>query len=769
MAAQQKMDRVESGSARSPVVGEEGVFEVDRVIDIMWRDDWESGAGGPLYRVRWKGFPPIEDTWEPIDNFTLETRKTVRRFVRSYKKMQETERKLRRSVMGDSADVECRHVNILSREVKCIQSMRCDTHRQPALWFYLVAWKGLGPEDATWESEVYLRHASDLILQYRTSHPLTQGRNSISSGLSPPSSTPSDPTKLLLDGPTPRKQKEKLVFVNDLIDDKIRYEPKSSTKTTPKDRIVISKKASTSRTLNTCEKVNRTNSTKKIATDCQNYDMKAKQSEFHCLPGKSSTSAELHGKKVSTRKLCETDKAIKCKTSSHKQRTAAPSKISGNLDNFEQCDQVDGLSSDSENDKNPRREKSHFRRLILPDDSTDSEVGSDQGLRSYKNKYIKDRKMEEKKRRKDLMAKRKLHDLNVNHHKRTYIRGRAKHLPKIVTTQDSFSTDTTRAKSSPIVKPSISGTSDPTKTKEESSKRTRNLHLMQKLENIFGYDTDSEDLTLSPASFCSSSGNVSFQGKSSEKFLEWSTQCPELPSAGHSSPLTCKLDEDSFKSPSFNTQDNCAIVEKSRGLAVNSGVDGKGSLQVDGAETAMEVLLSGLPDYDPIRRMETFALETSHSYLLTEEDFISAIEDGDYNTALQYLECSQRSLPRLPYASMLIAAQRQGRRDVAQLLVAAAIESSHDRRDWQHHWLPAVEEAARQGDLNTLMMLEQLIRSPTYLFSISDEEDTSQLAQTQATLERDKMLSAVRWSGLHNAERAAQKHIIAALCKNIIF
>jgi hypothetical protein len=51
---------------------------------------WESDAGGPLYRVRWKGFPPIEDTWEPIDSFTLETRKTVRRFVRSYKKMQET-------------------------------------------------------------------------------------------------------------------------------------------------------------------------------------------------------------------------------------------------------------------------------------------------------------------------------------------------------------------------------------------------------------------------------------------------------------------------------------------------------------------------------------------------------------------------------------------------------------------------------------------------------------------------------------------------------
>ena len=39
-------------------------FEVDSIIDSAVVD------GKDVFKVRWKGYPPSDDTWEPAKNFT---------------------------------------------------------------------------------------------------------------------------------------------------------------------------------------------------------------------------------------------------------------------------------------------------------------------------------------------------------------------------------------------------------------------------------------------------------------------------------------------------------------------------------------------------------------------------------------------------------------------------------------------------------------------------------------------------------------------------
>ncbi|KAM0935713.1 putative DNA (cytosine-5-)-methyltransferase [Dioscorea sansibarensis] len=55
-------------------------FEVSRLIDICYGDPTNVGKRGLKFKVRWKGFGPSEDTWEPIEGLS-NCQDSIREFV----------------------------------------------------------------------------------------------------------------------------------------------------------------------------------------------------------------------------------------------------------------------------------------------------------------------------------------------------------------------------------------------------------------------------------------------------------------------------------------------------------------------------------------------------------------------------------------------------------------------------------------------------------------------------------------------------------------
>nr|XP_053626744.1 uncharacterized protein LOC128684525 isoform X2 [Cherax quadricarinatus] len=99
---------------------EEEVYEVEKVIDIKWEENCH-GKEEERYRVRWKGFKPIHDTWEPFSSFMTESQILVQNFRERYESL-----------------------------------------KKP-ITIYFVKWHGYDCEDATWEADSELIHASDKI------------------------------------------------------------------------------------------------------------------------------------------------------------------------------------------------------------------------------------------------------------------------------------------------------------------------------------------------------------------------------------------------------------------------------------------------------------------------------------------------------------------------------------------------------------------------------------------------------------------------------
>ncbi|KAK2973205.1 hypothetical protein RJ640_024492 [Escallonia rubra] len=58
-----------------------GEYEVSCLVDICYGDPSDSGKHGLKFKVRWKGYDPTEDTWEPIDNLS-NCQEHIRNFVR---------------------------------------------------------------------------------------------------------------------------------------------------------------------------------------------------------------------------------------------------------------------------------------------------------------------------------------------------------------------------------------------------------------------------------------------------------------------------------------------------------------------------------------------------------------------------------------------------------------------------------------------------------------------------------------------------------------
>ncbi|KAH7422400.1 hypothetical protein KP509_12G007000 [Ceratopteris richardii] len=74
-------DEADTTSAKT----EPGEFEVEKIIGIRYSSETDSGKAGIEMKVRWKGYGPSDDTWEPLENLgTCDD--CVRKFVVEGKK-----------------------------------------------------------------------------------------------------------------------------------------------------------------------------------------------------------------------------------------------------------------------------------------------------------------------------------------------------------------------------------------------------------------------------------------------------------------------------------------------------------------------------------------------------------------------------------------------------------------------------------------------------------------------------------------------------------
>ncbi|XP_047496196.1 M-phase phosphoprotein 8-like isoform X1 [Penaeus chinensis] len=157
------MNSEESNSKSSESMAEDGeIFEVDRVIDIRWGTN-SNGRERLEYRVRWKYYKPIDDTWEPPEHFEEDCGGVLREFHEKYEKMKEEKSNYFHEIGREATSRSLFHVNILSKEIEQITEKTTVKEGQKSIMVYHVTWLGCPKSDSTWESEIELAHAKDKI------------------------------------------------------------------------------------------------------------------------------------------------------------------------------------------------------------------------------------------------------------------------------------------------------------------------------------------------------------------------------------------------------------------------------------------------------------------------------------------------------------------------------------------------------------------------------------------------------------------------------
>ncbi|XP_063607106.1 M-phase phosphoprotein 8-like [Penaeus indicus] len=144
-----KMNSEESNSKSSNSMAEDGeIFEVDRVIDIRWVTN-DNGREIVQYRVRWKYYKPIDDTWEPPEHFEEDCGGVLRDFHEKYEKMKE-------EIVEEAFRSEVKEIEQITEKTTVKEGHK-------SIMVYHVTWFGYPKADSTWESEIELAHAQDKI------------------------------------------------------------------------------------------------------------------------------------------------------------------------------------------------------------------------------------------------------------------------------------------------------------------------------------------------------------------------------------------------------------------------------------------------------------------------------------------------------------------------------------------------------------------------------------------------------------------------------
>ena len=97
------MSSISSESTNASAPSEEGIFEVDFVVDIRGED-----IGNTEYRIRWKTYGPESDTWEPEGNLLGGCRELVEQFLKKRKEAQEAEQRALAAAQAAEAEQNAR-------------------------------------------------------------------------------------------------------------------------------------------------------------------------------------------------------------------------------------------------------------------------------------------------------------------------------------------------------------------------------------------------------------------------------------------------------------------------------------------------------------------------------------------------------------------------------------------------------------------------------------------------------------------------------------
>ncbi|XP_066986908.1 M-phase phosphoprotein 8-like isoform X4 [Macrobrachium rosenbergii] len=144
----------DSGPSGSEASNQGEYFYVEKILDVKQEGRNEDAR---RYRVRWAGYGPQSDTWEPSSNFhpTL-----LQQFESHYERMRK-ERVAFLQESGQNVSLEdIVDVNILSKEIEEItkKKTQCGSQRRT---FYEVKWQG--SKVRTWEMDKDLIHAQDKV------------------------------------------------------------------------------------------------------------------------------------------------------------------------------------------------------------------------------------------------------------------------------------------------------------------------------------------------------------------------------------------------------------------------------------------------------------------------------------------------------------------------------------------------------------------------------------------------------------------------------
>ncbi|KAK4313750.1 hypothetical protein Pmani_014911 [Petrolisthes manimaculis] len=157
----------------------EDIYVIEKLLDVKWvKPPHEGQEEEELFRVRWKGYGPSHDTFEPETNFATSCYLLVQHFWEKYDDM-------RKKVAEEKnvPEASVKHVNILSLEIDRIidNKFREVNSLGEYEMSYKIKWHGYpeGDKWTSWVPESDMTHAWDLVQNFKHHDRVTQPSSAV--------------------------------------------------------------------------------------------------------------------------------------------------------------------------------------------------------------------------------------------------------------------------------------------------------------------------------------------------------------------------------------------------------------------------------------------------------------------------------------------------------------------------------------------------------------------------------------------------------------